>query len=252
MELLQQGARQLGFLLTEPQLEMFRLYYEELIAWNRRINLTAITDLAEVQVKHFLDSLTCLLAFPSEAVSLAAGPEGWSPPAESPKWRVIDIGSGGGFPGLPLKIFRPELEVTLVDSVAKKTAFLHHLVARLRLSDVSIITARAEEIGHRPEQREQYDIALSRAVTILPTLLEYCLPLTRVGGRFIAPKKMGITAELKAAARALTLLGGRLREPVVFELPIIAEQRQLVVVDKVQSTPRSYPRRPGIPAKRPL
>jgi len=246
MELLVRGARELGLELTPAQVAAFQVHYEELIAWNRRLNLTAITDLAEVQVKHFLDSLTCLLAMPVQR-----SPEQGTCRL-APGTNLIDIGSGAGFPGLPLKIVCPEMPLTLLDSVAKKTAFLRHIVNRLRLEGVEIVTARAEEAAHDPRHRARYAVALSRAVAELPTLVEYALPFCQVGGVLIAQKSAGIEVEISQASCAIELMGGVLREVRPVAVPGLEEPRLLVVIEKVQPTPAQYPRRPGMPTKRPI
>ena len=237
MELLEEGARRWGLDLGSEALVAFQTYYEELIAWNERANLTAITDYQEVQIKHFLDSLSCLLVL-----------------AELPieRWRHLDIGAGAGFPGLPLKIARPQMEMALLEAKKKRARFLQHLVERLELPGVAVIEGRAEELGHQPGEREGYDLVLARAVATLPVLLEYALPLCRIGGIFIAQKGPDIKEELEASQVALKLLGGRLREVKGFELAHSMGQRNLVVVEKVAPTPEKYPRRPGVPAKRPL
>jgi 16S rRNA (guanine527-N7)-methyltransferase len=251
MELLVRGARELGLELTPVQVATFQVYYEELIAWNQRVNLTAITGLAEVQVKHFLDSLTCLLAIPLP-LPLPYQGRGEGTCCLSPGSSLIDIGSGAGFPGLPLKIVCPEMSLTLLDSVAKKAGFLRHIVGRLRLEGVEIVTARAEEAAHDPRHRACYAVALSRAVAELPTLVEYALPFCQVGGVFIAQKSAGIEVEISQASRAIELMGGALREALPVAVPGLEEPRLLVVVDKVRPTPSQYPRRPGMPAKRPI
>jgi len=235
MEPLVANAAALGIHLTPEQVRLFAIYQAELLDWNQRANLTAITDPREVQVKHFADSLACLLAFPEPG----------------PLW-VIDVGTGAGFPGVPLKIVRPELRLTLLDSTRKKTLFLEHLVQVLALADVVVLTGRAEEVGRDPAQRETHDVATSRAVAKLAALAELCLPLVRVGGRMIAQKKAGIDAELRAAGRAITVLGGRLLPVQTYRLPDLAEPRWLVVVEKIRPTPPQYPRRVGVPTKKPL
>jgi len=218
-------------------LAAFQTYYEELIAWNERANLTAITDYQEVQIKHFLDSLSCLLVL-----------------AELPiwRWRRLDIGAGAGFPGLPLKIARPQMELTLLEAKKKRVQFLQHLVEILGLPGVAIIRGRAEELGRQPGHREGYDLVLARAVATLPVLLEYALPLCRIGGIFLAQKGPDIKEELESAQVALRVLGGRLLEARGLELPRSMGRRNLLVVGKVARTPEKYPRRPGVPAKRPL
>lgn len=236
MELLKAGAREWGLELTAGQVEAFELYYQQLIIWNERANLTAITDYEEVQVKHFLDSLSCLQV-------LTTYP---------PQTRYIDIGAGAGFPGLPLKIVRPQMRLTLLEATAKKALFLEHIVEKLGLQDVKIIRGRAEELGQQPVHRELHKIALARAVAQLPVLLEYALPLLMIGGIFVAQKGMEIEGEVEAAQPAMEILGGRMREVRAVHLPGLEALRHLVVVEKVASTPQKYPRRAGIPAKRPL
>lgn len=254
MLLLQAAARELlGLCLTAKHLADFQLYYEELTSWNRRFNLTAIAGARDVQIKHFLDSLTCLLALPAER-NAGALPMPDKIPI-SPTWqplRCIDVGSGAGFPGLPLKIIRPELQLTLLEAAEKKTAFLRHIVERLGLEGVEVVTARAEEAGHDPRYREQYDVALARAVARMPTLAEYCLPFCKVGGRFVAQKGAAIQAELESAEAALAILGGQLQEVKRIHIPEIDQYRSLINILKVRPTPAEYPRRVGVPAKRPL
>ncbi len=234
MKLLAEGAKSLGLTLTPQNLEAFQIYYQELVAWSERFNLTTITAYEEVQVRHFLDSLSSLLVI------------------EDPSIRAIDVGTGPGFPGLPLQILRPDMRLTLLESVGKKVRFLEHIVRRLGLERVEIIKGRAEELGQAPAYREQFDLVLARAVAALPTLLEYALPFCRVGGIFVAHKGSKIQQELKMADRALRLLGGSLREVRDLRLPGLDRLHSLVVIDKVCPTPSRYPRRPGIPAKRPL
>jgi 16S rRNA (guanine527-N7)-methyltransferase len=237
MELLEEGARRWGLDLRPEALAAFQTYYEELIDWNEQANLTAITDYQEVQIKHFLDSLSCLLVLTGLPLE---------------RWRSLDIGAGAGFPGLPLKIARPQMEMALLEAKKKRAWFLQHLVERLALPGVAIIEGRAEELGHQPGHREGYDLVFARAVATLPVLLEYALPLCRIGGIVLAQKGPDIKEELEASHFALKVLGGRLREVRRLELPHSMGQRNLVVVEKVAPTPEKYPRRPGVPAKRPL
>ncbi|TKJ28592.1 MAG: 16S rRNA (guanine(527)-N(7))-methyltransferase RsmG [Chloroflexi bacterium B3_Chlor] len=236
MELLQTGAKEWGLTLTPDQLEAFELYYQQLIVWNERVNLTAITNYEEVQVKHFLDSLSCLQVLSDL----------------SPEARCIDIGAGAGFPGLPLKIVRPQTRLTLLESVGKKVLFLEHIVKELGLREVEIVRERAEEVGRQPDHREGYDVAVARAVAELAVLLEYALPLLKLGGIFLGQKGIEIEGEVEAARPAMKLLGARLKEVRAVQLPGLDSPRHVVVVDKVASTPQKYPRRVGIPAKRPL
>jgi 16S rRNA (guanine527-N7)-methyltransferase len=237
MKTLESGAGELGLSLTPGQLEKFGLFYRELIDWNRRVNLTAITGYEEVQVRHFLDSLT---------VVLAVGP------LDRPDVRVIDIGSGAGLPGVPLKIVFPAVRLTLLEATAKKARFLGHLVDALSLDNVEIIAGRAEDLGHDPRCREKFDLALGRAVAPLPALVELGLPFVSVGGRMVAQKKGDITRELEETRRAAAILGGRISGTVPVNISGLRDGRCLVVIEKVSATPREYPRRPGVPARRPL
>ncbi len=222
-----------GLPLSDEQLRQFARYADELLAWNAHTNLTAITDREAIYVRHFLDSLVLARFWGAGPASLA------------------DIGTGAGFPGVPLKLLRPPLALTLVDSVGKKTAFLRHLVGALGLDQVRVITGRAEELGHDPREREQYDVVTARAVADLRVLAEYGLPLLRVGGVLLAPKGAEAVTEAAAARRACALLGGALEQVAPVELPGI-EPRALVVVRKVAPTDPRYPRPVGVPARRPL
>jgi 16S rRNA (guanine527-N7)-methyltransferase len=235
MERLEAGAKKLGIGLNSKQLEQFDAYYYELVDWNRQVNLTAITDYEEVQLKHFLDSLTVALAWP-----LGRGNG------------VIDVGTGAGIPGIPLKIAFPDIKLVLLEATAKKVSFLYHIREKLALNDVEIIVGRAEEVAHVPGYRERFDLVLSRAVAPLPTLVELTLPFCAIGGSFIAQKKGSVDEEVGRADRAIELLGGKLQELKRIELEEFVDERYLVVIDKIAPTPEKYPRRPGIPGKRPL
>jgi 16S rRNA (guanine527-N7)-methyltransferase len=238
MERLIAGARELTIDLTDRHLVAFETCYRELIDWNQRFNLTAITDREGVLVRHFLDSLSCLQALPR--AELAAGAQ------------VIDVGTGAGFPGLPLRMVCPGMRLTLLEATGKKVDFLENLVSVLKLKGVEVIHGRAEDLGRSPAHRERYDWAVARAVADMPTLVEYLLPLVRVGGAALAQKGEGAAAEVHRADAAIATLGGRVRQLVPVELHGVAETRYLVVVDKVAATPHRYPRRPGVPQKRPL
>lgn len=250
MDLLIKGCEQLGIPLDERQITLFRIYADELVVWNRQFNLTAITDYDEIQTRHFLDSVSCLLAFPEVKRRQAPPYLASLPPLTGLK--VIDVGAGAGFPGLPLKIVCPEIELTLLDSVGKKTRFLDHVVQKLGLAGVEVATGRAEEAARSTRHRERYDVVVSRAVAELAVLAELCLPFAKKGGRMVAPKKGEMAAELQAGAAAISRLGGRMGERIALELPGLLDLRYLIVVDKVAPTPSQYPRRPGVPAKKPL
>jgi 16S rRNA (guanine527-N7)-methyltransferase len=235
MDKLIAGAARMGMGLTPEQVSSFEIYYAEMVDWNRRVNLTSVVDYDEVQMKHFLDSLTAVPLVGDESS------------------RVIDIGSGAGFPGVPLKIACPGIELTLVESVNKKAVFLRHLVGRLALVGVEVAAGRAETLAHDSRYRERYDIALSRGVANLSTLAELALPFCAVGGRFIAMKKGDIGDEVASSERAIEMLGGKLAEVRPVELDEFeGDKRSLVIIDKLVPTPDNYPRRPGIPRKRPL
>ena len=233
MEKLIEGALHLGLSLTAQQAELFQAYYDELVDWNRRMNLTAIVDYDEVQIKHFLDSLTLTMVL-SDVPS-----------------KVADIGTGAGLPGIALKIAYPNIKLTLIDSTQKKALFLDHIVAALDLEDVSVVTGRAEELAHDAHCREHFDAVLARGVAKLASLAELTLPFCTVGGAFIAMKTWPPDAEVDEAGRAINVLGGRLRQIVRIGLGGL-QDRSLVVIDKVKPTPEKYPRRSGVPQKRPL
>ncbi len=236
MERLNSGAIKLGVRLNSNQLEQFSIYYQELVDWNKRVNLTAITDYEEVQIKHFLDSLTVTLALKQPLVG----------------FHLIDVGTGAGMPGIPLKILLPDIKLVLLEATGKKADFLHHLKQKLGLDNVEIVVGRAEEVAHLGEYRERFDIVLSRAVAPLPTLVEFALPFCTIGGSFIAQKKGAVDLEINRAAKAISTLGGNLREVERVDLAEFSDERHLIIIDKVSVTPDQYPRRPGIPAKRPL
>jgi 16S rRNA (guanine527-N7)-methyltransferase len=221
--------------LTSTQLNALALYERELIDWNKRMNLTAIREPEQIQVKHFLDSLTCLCALNEGSLD-----------------RIIDVGTGAGFPGLPLKIVNPSMELTLIESVGKKADFCRHIVRVLGLEGVKVIQERAEVIGQKPNYRQQYDWAIARAVAIMPVLVEYLLPLVRVGGGMLAMKGESAPAEAHDADHAIRLLGGHLRKLIPVTLPGVVEERYLVIIDKIAATPDAYPRRVGQPTKRPI
>ncbi|MFM8322390.1 MAG: 16S rRNA (guanine(527)-N(7))-methyltransferase RsmG [Chloroflexota bacterium] len=225
----------LGISLTPLQITAFETYERELLNWNAKMNLTAIREPEGIRTKHFLDSLTCLLVMQG-----------------APMERVIDVGTGAGFPGLALKLLNPAMQLTLVESVGKKADFCRHVAKTLKLDGVQVLTERAEAVGQLKAHRQAYDWALARAVAVLPVLVEYLLPLARVGGAALAMKGESAPAEAHDSEHANRVLGGHLRRLVPVTLPGVVEQRYLVVVDKVAATPSGYPRRVGLPAKNPL
>jgi 16S rRNA (guanine527-N7)-methyltransferase len=229
-----QAKQVLGLTLSARQLESFAWYLDELMRRNSQQNLTAVVDPQGIVVKHFLDSLTLI-----PYLGAASG-------------RLVDVGTGAGFPGLPVRIVCSGLRLVLVEATAKKADFCRQVAAGLALKEVEVVHARAEEIGHDPRHRESYDTATGRAVAALPVLVEYLLPLVRVGGRVLAQKGENGPAEAHQAQRALELLGGRLRQLHPIELPGVAERRFIVEIEKTAATPEAYPRRPGLPTKRPL
>lgn len=227
-------ARTFGVELGPEQLSAFDTYYHELTAWNARVNLTAIDGKDEVTVKHFADSLSVAMAFQANR-----------------PLHLIDIGSGAGFPGLPLKIAFPTARVTLLEATGKKVEFLRHLIATLGLNDVTALHARAEELGQDVGHRDKYDVAVARAVADLSTLVEYALPFVRLGGLFVAQKGVQVEEEIRRAETATRTLGGRLRQVLPVQLPGL-EPRHLIVVEKTSPTPPNYPRRAGVPEKKPI
>jgi 16S rRNA (guanine527-N7)-methyltransferase len=239
MKELIEGAGKLGIKLNAGQERQFELYYQELIEWNKKINLTAITDCSSVQVKHFLDSLTITLALHEEELA-------------RPDFNIVDIGTGAGFPGVPLKILFPQPRLVLIEPTTKKTAFLHHIVCKLELENVEVLNTRGEEAAHLPLYREQFTLVLSRAVALLPTLVELTLPFCQLGGRFIAQKKGEIAREIDKAEEAIAALGGKLSQMKKIELDEFDDTRYLLIIDKICSTPSKYPRRAGVPRRRPL
>jgi len=233
------GAGKLGIKLNSKQSEQFQIYYEELVEWNKRFNLTAITDYQEVQVKHFLDSLSIALALTEEEL-------------QKPDFNIVDIGTGAGFPGLPLKILLSEARLVFIESIGKKTTFLRHIVAGLGLDNVEVIQGRAEEMARSSLYREQFALAVSRAVAPLPALVELALPFCRIGGKFIAQKKGNVNAEINQADKATLTLGGKLSEVKRVELEELSDQRYLIVFAKISPTSEKYPRKPGLIRRRPI
>ncbi|MCK4802793.1 16S rRNA (guanine(527)-N(7))-methyltransferase RsmG [bacterium] len=238
---LQKRAKQAGIELDKDQIGKFLLFLQELKEWNRKVNLTAINDEEEILVKHFIDSLSCLLGVPSKIYQKIR--------------KIIDIGSGAGFPGIPLKIYQPRFELTLLEATRKKVEFMRYISGKLGFErSLKVIHGRAEEYGRNGEYREKYDLAVSRAVSNLAILAEYCLPFVKIGGIFISQKGREITGELQKAGKAIEVLGGRVREVIPYKLSLREGEleRNLVVIDKVEKTPEDYPRRTGVVVKRPI
>jgi 16S rRNA (guanine527-N7)-methyltransferase len=236
MDMLVQNTQTLfNVKLSKKQISQLQAYEDELLRVNQQFNLTAVRDQQGVRVKHFLDSFSCMLAL-----------------REAPPLNLVDIGTGAGFPGIPLKILMPSLRLTLVESVGKKANFCRQIIEMLELDHVQVLQTRAEDLGQDPKHREKYDWAIARAVAAMPILMEYLLPLVRIGGRVLAQKGESGPAEAQSAENAIKLVGGRLRQVTPVHLPGVADERFLVVVDKIVCTPPGYPRRAGIPAKTPL
>ena len=232
---LEQAVGELGVQVYQAQLDMFCAYKQLLIEANRSVNLTSITEDSEIAVKHFADSLTCLRVV--DLCSVAG---------------IVDVGTGAGFPGLVLKIMNPAARVLLIDSVGKKVDFVRATSASLGLLDVECVQARAEELGRRPRYRERFDLAIARGVSGLSPLAEYCLPFVRLGGAFVAMKGPKVAQEMQSGARAVSILGGGELSTCQLELPFEAGTRVLVSATKQRSTPRQYPRKPGMPERRRL
>mgnify|MGYP001168818786 CR=1 FL=1 len=221
--------------VTDVMLEQFETYYQELISWNERMNLTGITEREQVYMKHFFDSAS--LAFFLDMPAFRS---------------VADIGSGAGFPSIPLKILFPHLQVTIIDSLNKRIQFLNHLISALGLKYVDAVHARAEEAGRLAHHREKYDLVTARAVARLNVLNEFCLPFAKVGGYFAAMKGTNPQEEIDAALYSTNLLGGKMQQVHAFRLPIDQSERHIIVIEKVKQTPKAYPRKPGMPLKQPL
>ena len=230
-----QELETLGIRLTDVQKRQFDRYYELLIEWNRVMNLTGITEYDEVNLKHFTDSLTIVRIKDMENVST-----------------LIDVGTGAGFPGIPIKIAFPYIKVTLLDSLNKRIKFLNQVVEELDLEDVVTLHGRAEDYAKKEEYREQFDLCASRAVANLSTLSEYCLPFIKKGGCFVSYKSADSDEEIQQSEKALDILGGKIEKVDKFVLPGSDMGRALVMIEKVKNTPRKYPRKAGVPSKEPL
>lgn len=237
-EQFQQALADHGITLTAGQLEQFATYYRMLVKSNKHVNLTRITDEDEVYLKHFYDSITGALAEPRLQTSALT---------------LCDIGAGAGFPSLPLKIAFPQLKVTIVDSLNKRIAFLEELVTKMGLTDVTLVHDRAETFSAKKSaHREQFDVVTARAVARLAVLSELCLPAVKVGGEFIAYKALAAPEELQDAGKAIAKLGGQARQTVQLTLPETDDERNIILIDKKAPTPQKYPRRSGLPNKKPI
>jgi len=234
-KLARQALSLFGIHLTGRHVVALLTYERLLLEWNQKFNLTAIRDEEGIRTKHFLDSFSCILAWKA-----------------FPPTRLVDVGTGAGFPGIPLKILCPSMRLTLVESVGKKVAFCRHVVGQLGMEDVEVVHARAEDLGQIPAHRQGYDWAVARAVANLRVLAEYLLPLVQVGGHMLAQKGESGPAEAHAAGKAVKLLGGEVEQLLPVALPGVTEERYLVLVEKVAATPPRYPRKAGVPAKEPL
>lgn len=228
--------------LTKRQACQFYDYFELLVSWNDKINLTAITEYKDVCLKHFLDSASMSQIFTSfdEMVTSFSNKS------------IIDVGTGAGFPGIPLKILCPSLKVTLADSLDKRIKFLNEVIGTLGLEGISTIHGRAEDLAHESSMRESFDYATARAVAALPVLSEYCLPFVKVGGSFIAMKSEKASEELSNSKKALSVLGGEVSSEKVFDLNECGLKRDIIVIKKISNTPNAYPRKAGTPSKKPL
>lgn len=235
IEAFRTGLSEKGINLSAKQLDQFQLYFSLLVEWNEKMNLTAITSQEEVYLKHFFDSISAAFYFDFH-----------------PDYSIVDVGAGAGFPSLPLKICFPHLRVTIVDSLNKRIQFLHHLAEQLGLENTQFFHSRAEEFAQQKEHREQYDVAMARAVARLNILSELCLPLVKKEGHFIGMKGMKGEDELSEAKKAIQMLGGSIQQVSTFQLPEEEADRTIIVIDKIKETPKKYPRKPGIPNKQPI
>lgn len=234
-QILEQKLGELGIKQDQNQLERFHKFYQLLIEWNKVMNLTGITEYEDVVEKHFVDSLSIIKAIDLSRIHT-----------------VIDVGTGAGFPGIPLKIAFPHLRVVLLDSLNKRIKFLDEVISQLGLTEISTIHGRAEEYARKEEYREQFDLCVSRAVSNLSTLSEYCLPYIQVGGIFVPYKSGEIDDEVEQSKKAVRILGGNIKDVMKFELPGTDIHRSFVLIHKEQHTQKKYPRKAGIPAKEPL
>ena len=234
-ELLREGCNQFNISISDEEINQFIQYKETLLEWNQKMNLTAIEDEKEIIIKHFLDSISCLL------IKELRG-EG----------SLIDVGTGAGFPGIPIKIMQPQIKLTLLDSLNKRISFLQEVCNQLKIADITYIHGRAEDIGQNKLYREKYNYAVARAVASLNVLAEYCLPFVKVGGYFICQKGPQLEEEMKVANKAISILGGEVVDQQIINLPFSDISHRIVVIKKVKQTPTNYPRKAGKPSKEPI
>lgn len=231
----QNGCMELGIDLSDKQYEQFITYYEMLVEKNKVMNLTAITEYEEVIEKHFLDSISLIKAIPLDKPV-----------------KILDLGTGAGFPGIPLKIAFPNLDILLMDSLNKRINFLKEVITELKLQNIDAVHGRAEEMARRKEYRENFDLCVSRAVANLSSLSEYCIPFVKKGGCFISYKSGEIEEELEQAKKAVYVLGGNIKDVIKFQLPNTEMNRSFVIIEKNKPTPKTYPRKAGTPSKEPI
>lgn len=238
LESFQNGLKELNISYSDKQVDQFIRFYELLVERNKVMNLTGITDFEDVIHKHFLDSLCLVKALPDVS--------------NKKECKILDLGTGAGFPGIPLKIMFPDLDLVLLDSLNKRILFLQDVIEQLDLHKIIAVHGRAEELARKKEYRQRFDYCVSRAVSNLSSLSEYCLPFVKVGGNFISYKSADISGELKQSAKAVSVLGGELKKNIEFQLPGAEDGRSLVVIEKVFQTPKGYPRKSGTPTKNPI
>lgn len=234
-KILKDGSKEMNIEITDSQIDQFIKYKDILLEWNQKMNLTAITEEKEVMIKHFLDSLSCIQ-------TKYLKDEG----------KMIDVGTGAGFPGIPLKIALPNIELTLLDSLKKRIGFLEEVCTELNLSEVEFVHGRAEDFGQDKDYREKYEYVVSRAVAALNTLVEYCLPFVKVGGYFICQKGPQLIEEIPEAKKAIQVLGGEIIDQIPIDLPFSDRTHHILVIKKIKQTPIKYPRKAGKPSKEPI
>ena len=235
IEILKYGTKEMGIEISHSQAEQFIKYKDILLEWNQKMNLTTITEEREIIVKHFLDSLSCLQTKYLKNTG-----------------KMIDVGTGAGFPGIPLRIILPEIKLTLLDSLKKRIGFLEEVCSELGLNGIEFIHGRAEDFGQNRGYREKYKYVVSRAVAALNVLTEYCLPFAQVGGHFICQKGPKLIEEIKDAQKSIKILGGKIVEQIKIELPFSDRDHHILVVEKIKQTPIKYPRKAGKPSKNPI